>query len=92
VDGLTGLFLSASKEAESENEEEIVMRSAELRKVYEDIMSAMRSLKSGGEGPQSGKVLLIVDALDLLLATAGMDASPVKLGDLLMDLREVSCS
>jgi len=32
-----------------------------------------------------GKSLLILDALDLLLATAGLNASPVRLGDMLMD-------
>jgi hypothetical protein len=90
VDGLSGLFLGVSKEANSENEGEAVLRSAELGRVFEDILGAVQSLKIQGEGPQTGRVLLVVDSLDLLLATAGMDASPVKLGEMLMDLREVS--
>ena len=75
-------------------DEEFLIRSAELAVVYEDILGAIQTLKvrgnSQGKGLQGRKVLLIVDAVDLLLATMGMDAGAVRLGDMLMDLREVS--
>jgi hypothetical protein len=85
VDGLSGLFLSGPGAG---NDGEVILRSAELERVYQDILGAVHSLQNKGGG-QGGKVLLIVDALDLLLATAGMNASSVGLGDMLMDLREV---
>lgn len=86
MDGLSGLFLPGTG---SGNDGEIILRSAEPARVYEDILGAVRSLQRGEDGGQKGKVLLIVDALDLLLATAGTNASSVGLGDMLMDLREV---
>ena len=89
VDGLSGLFLPASKEAMPEGEEKLIMRSAQLRMVYEDIFSAVRTLKRLQKEPQTRKILLIIDNIDLLLATAGMNASAVRLGDMLMDLQEV---
>lgn len=86
MDGLSGLFLPGAGPG---NDGEVILRSAELGRVYEDILGAVRSLQKIEDGSHSGKVLLIVDALDLLLATAGMNASSVGLGDMLMDLREV---
>jgi elongator complex protein 6 len=87
VDGLCGLFLPGAGPGK---DGEAVLRSAEPARVYEDIMGAVQSLQKIEDGSHSGKVLLIVDALDLLLATAGVNASSVGLGDMLMDLREVS--
>jgi len=86
VDGLSGLFLPGT---EMGKDGEVVLKSAEPGRVYEDILGAVRPLQIEGDGSHSGKVLLILDALDLLLATAGLNASPVRLGDMLMDLREV---
>lgn len=86
MDGLSGLFLPGQG---SEKDGEVVLRSAEPARVYEDILGAVQSLQSGEDGRRSGKVVLIVDALDLLLATAGANTSSVELGDMLMDLREV---
>jgi hypothetical protein len=86
VDGLSGLFLPG---AGSGSDGEIILKSGEPARVYEDILGAVRSLQKIEYGSHSGKVMLIIDALDLLLATAGMNASSVGLGDMLMDLREV---
>ena len=86
VDGLSGLFLPGTGPGK---DGEVVLRSAELRKVYEDISGVVRSLKNGRDGSDCGKVVLVIDALDLLLVTAGANASSVGLGDMLMDLREV---
>lgn len=86
VDGVSGVFLPG---AGLGGDGEVVLRSAEPVRVYEDILGAVRSLQSGEEGQHGRKVLLIVDALDLLLATGGVNANSVGLGDMLMDLREV---
>jgi len=85
VDGLSGLFLPG---AGAGNDREVILRSAEPARVYQDILGAVHSLQNTGGG-LGGKVLLIVDAMDFLLASAGMNASSVGLGDTLMDLREV---
>ena len=57
--------------------------------MHDDILEVLQSLQSGGDDSHGGKILLVVDALDLLLATAGVNASFVGLGDMLMNLREV---
>lgn len=86
MDGLSGLFLPGTGPGE---DGEVVLRNPEPARVYEEILGAVRSLQSVEDGLYRGKVLLIVDALDLLLASAGANASSVGLGDMLMDLREV---
>jgi len=57
-----------------------------LDNIQEDILSAIGSLDSGGDG----KVVLIIDGLDALLAAVGEGTSVGEVEDMVMGLREVS--
>jgi hypothetical protein len=83
------LFLPLPTKATPDKEGEVAIKSQELVKVYEDILGAVRALQSSKDGQRDGKVILVIDALDLLLATSEHNAGPVEMGEMLMDLREV---
>jgi hypothetical protein len=89
VDGLSNLYLPQFSKALPTKQGETILKSPDLTRVFEDILGAVEGLRSKGDGGATGKVVLIIDSLDLLLATAGKDANPVELGDMVMDLREV---
>jgi elongator complex protein 6 len=89
VDGLSSLYLPVQTQAAAGKPGEVVLQSPKLAKVGEGILSVVQSLHSSGDSQGTGKVMLIIDALDLLLATSGNDASPVGMEDMLMDLQEV---
>lgn len=76
VDGLTGLFLP-----DTANFGKDVLRSPGVTKVASELINAIQSLGDG-------KVALVIDGLDLLLA-AGAGFTAVGLNDLLSNLREV---
>jgi len=86
VDGLSGLFVPRTRAAAGKVGEKILSSPA-LANVSEELVGSIRSLKdSQGE---SGKILLVIDQLDLLLAAGGEQIGAVGLGDMLMGLREV---
>jgi hypothetical protein len=62
------------------------LKSPELGKVREEILDAVKSLR-GPDG--SGKVMLVIDQLDLLLVTGGQDVTSTAIGEMLMDIRQV---
>jgi hypothetical protein len=83
------LFLPLPTKAAPNKEGEVAIKSPELAKVYEDILGAVQTLQSSTDGQMGGKVILVIDALDLLLAISEHNAGPVEMGEMLMDLREV---
>ena len=86
VDGLSGLFLPKEQKVRVGKLGEKIIRNPALANVSEEIQTAIESLKGGQE---RGKVVLVVDQLDLLLAAGGDQIGAVGLGELLMGLREV---
>lgn len=65
---------------------EKVLSSPKLESVFGEVQKAIHGLREGSPG---SKVVLVVDQLDLLLATGGEEVGAVGLGELLMGLREV---
>jgi len=84
LDGLSGLFVTPMKTWTSE-ENGNILHSNNLATIHRSIKTAIKSLQ--GEG---GKVVLVIDHIDFLLAVSGDETTPVALGDMLMDLRQVS--
>lgn len=66
-----------------------MLQSTDLSALTKAITTTIQQLK--GREPQ-GKVLLVIDQLDLLLAAGGEAIKPGDLGDLLLTLREVNTS
>jgi len=62
-----------------------ILQSSDVPSIHAAIHKAIKSLQ--GEG---GKVVLVIDQLDLLVATSADKEITVALGDMLMDLRQVS--
>jgi elongator complex protein 6 len=85
VDGLTSLFLPKTSSIRTG---ENVLSSLELAAVSGEIQRSIQSLKNGHDG--RGNVFLVIDQLDLLLAAGGERIGEVRLGEMLMGLREVS--
>ena len=84
MDGLTGLFLpKTSAPRPGEN----VLSSLDLQVVSREIQRSIQSLKDGHSG--GGNVVLVIDQIDLLLAAGGDQIGAVKLGEMLVGLREV---
>lgn len=87
IDGLSSLFLPIT--SRSSREDPSLIQSNDLSRIASQIKAAIHALKAHG-----GDVVLVIDQLDLLLATSngqdGITAST--LGDLLMELRQVSLS
>jgi len=87
VDGLSGLFVPKIQRAAVGRVGEKVLTNSALGNVSEEISGSIRNLKaSQGDG---GRVLLVIDQLDLLLAAGGEHINAVNLGDMLMGFREV---
>jgi len=83
VDGLTGLFLPKTS---VENARENALSSSDLAEVSGEIQRTIQSLKDANGG---GKVVLVIDQPDLLLAAGGDQIGAVAIGEMLMGLREV---
>jgi elongator complex protein 6 len=84
VDGLSGLSVPKMKRAAVGKVGEKVLSNSALENVSEVILGSIRNLKGDGE-----RVLLVIDQLDLLLASGGDQIGAVNLGDMLMNLRVV---
>lgn len=87
VDGLSGLFLPTQQKLVPGRGSEKTLSSPQLDRVSVDISEAVRQLKAGQEN--AGKILLVIDQLDLLLAASGDKIDAVALGEMLVGLREV---
>lgn len=84
VDGLSGLFLPKQQKQPVKRPGAKRLVDSGLASISGEISNAIKDL---GE---AGKVVLVVDQLDLLLATAGGQVGAVDITDLLTGLREVS--
>jgi elongator complex protein 6 len=82
VDGLSELFLPKQKSLSKTGV--TILSDSGMSSVEGDIQKALQGLSEGG-----GKVILVLDQLDLLLATAGERIGAVEVGDVLLGLREV---
>jgi elongator complex protein 6 len=65
-----------------------VLSKPDVAAVSGEIQHAIELLNSQDD---AGKVLLVIDQLDLLLATGGERIGPVEIGEMLLGLREVRC-
>jgi elongator complex protein 6 len=86
VDGLSGLYLPT--QAGHAGGGQRVLSSPSPKAVSAEIQLAIESLNAKDS---SDRVLLVIDQLDLLLATEGEKISSVEVGELLLELREVCC-
>lgn len=84
VDGLSGLYLPT--QAGHARDGQRVLSSPSPKVVSAEIQQAIESLNSKDD---SSRVLLVIDQLDLLLATEGERIGSVEVGELLLELREV---
>lgn len=84
VAGLTSMFVPGRQKALVGKAEENALSNPALEPVSREIMGSIQNLKEGG-----GRILLVIDQLDLLLAAGGEHVSAVGLGDMLMCFREV---
>ncbi|KAJ5040468.1 uncharacterized protein L3040_006124 [Drepanopeziza brunnea f. sp. 'multigermtubi'] len=85
VDGLSGLFLPRQNVAASKGIEQRGLSSPKLENVSQEIQTAIQVLR---DSPGSGKVLLVIDQLDLLIAAGSEQIGACNVGEMLMDLRE----
>ena len=99
IDGLSGLFISNLDAAGQQRGRratmsrlgkagEKVLTDSRLESISKEISSSIESL-DGGQGDGLGKVVLVIDQLDLLLAAGGEDVTPTGVGEMLLGLREV---
>lgn len=86
MDGLGGLFLPRQPSAAARRGGEKVLSSPTLESVTKEIQGGIDALQG------TGKVLLVIDQLDLLLAAGGEQFGAVNVEDMLMGLREVCWS
>lgn len=89
VDGLSELFLPKQQKSLPGRGGEKILSKSDLTSVSDEIRQAVEGLKGGKDG--SGKVLLIIDQVDLFLATVGDQVTAAGVGEMLMGLREVCC-
>ncbi|KAG4437077.1 hypothetical protein IFR05_007452 [Cadophora sp. M221] len=82
VDGLSGLFLPRQPTTTTRRGGEKVLSSPGLESMAKKIQNGIEALQG------TGKVLLVIDQLDLLLAAGGEHVGAVSLEDMLMGLRE----
>lgn len=83
IDGLSELYLEPVK-SKAGTRSANVIRANELGNILNTVKNTLKALQAG-----SGKVILVIDQLDLLLATSGDKLDTVALGDMLMDWRLV---
>lgn len=93
IDGLTGLFSGPAPDnlqdgAKNKVAWQTVLRAEHLDAVHDEIIKSVEKLKDQRSG--EGKVVVIIDGLDFLLASSPKNFTPLSLVDMLMDLREVS--
>jgi elongator complex protein 6 len=86
LDGLSGLFLPKQLRAVPGRVGEKTLSDPNLASVSGEVQNAAQALRNS-EG--TGKIILVIDQLDLLLAAGGDQIGSVSLGDMLMSLREV---
>ncbi|CAL3968041.1 hypothetical protein PZA11_006916 [Diplocarpon coronariae] len=87
VDGLSGMFLPRRNTAATTRIGEKVLVSQNLESVSSEIQDAIRELK---DSQGSGKVLMVIDQLDFLLAAGGEQVGVVEIGEMLLGLREIT--
>jgi len=83
IDGLTRLYTPKQRTTSSNNGEK-ALNSDDLASISNVISQAIKELQVG-----EGRVLLVIDHLDLLLAAGGPKVDPIHLGELLLGWREV---
>ena len=90
MDGLSGLFAPhngvKTTDTALEGGGRAVLRDARLEGVERVILGAIESVNR--QSKDRGKVLLVVDGLDMLLAATDTDAQAMS--DMVLELREVS--
>lgn len=82
VDGLSGLFLPKQQRQTVRRSGEKVLIDSGLGSISEEISNVIKNLGD------AEKVVLVIDQLDLLMATAGDQVGVMDVTDLLMGLRE----
>lgn len=83
IDGLSELYLEPAR-SKAGTRGANAIRGNELATIHNTVKNTLKELQAG-----SGKVVLVIDQLDLLLATSGDKLDTVALGDTLMDWRLV---
>jgi elongator complex protein 6 len=86
IDGLSGLYLPHLGPPTSTSEAHNTLRSADLASIQSQIQEALRTSKANND---NGKVILVIDQLDLLLATSCDKISAVAISNMLLELRQV---
>lgn len=86
MDGLSGLFLPKQRRTDPRRAGSTTSTIPSLANVSNIIQDAVKSLRDTNG---SAKILLIVDQLDLVLASGGDGVGAVDLEELLTNLREV---
>lgn len=89
VDGLSGLFLHRQPSATVRTGWEKILVQPGLENVAKEIQDSIEALQSS---QVPGRLLLVIDQLDFLLAARGDEVGAVKLEEMLMGLREVCYS
>lgn len=84
IDGLSELYLEPTKSKAGTHGGNTI-RGNELQGIHDNLQTTLRELQA-----DSGNVVLLIDQLDLLLATSGDKLNTVTLGDTLMNWRLVS--
>lgn len=85
MDGLSGLYLPPQKPL-SQTGGQKLLSNPNLSAVSGEIQQAIQSLSAQGD---ASRVLLVIDQLDLVLATGGAQSGAVEVGEMLLGLREV---
>lgn len=87
MDGLSALFLPKQQKPLPGRGGERIFSKSDLTSVSEEIRQAVGTLKIGQDG--GGRVVLVIDQIDLLLAAGGDLVTANGVGEMLMGLREV---
>lgn len=66
---------------------ETILGKSDLASVSDEIGHAVETLRGGQDGGKN--IILIMDQIDLLLATGGDHATAIEMGEMLLGLREV---
>lgn len=84
MDGLSGLFLPKQQKPLPGRGGEKILSKSDLTSVSKEIRRVVETLKDEG-----GKVLLVIDQIDLLLAAGDDQVTAIGMGEMMMGLREV---